>query len=58
MTLLPPRITDALWRVVPGPLQKKLRSDLAKRFIRFAPAAVCAVAATQITYIICLGRPD
>jgi putative flippase GtrA len=26
-----------------------------KRFIRFAPAAFCAVAATQITYIICLG---
>ena len=26
-----------------------------KRFLRFAPAAVCAVAATQITYIICLG---
>ncbi|MGH3068860.1 MAG: hypothetical protein ACRDND_01315 [Streptosporangiaceae bacterium] len=26
-----------------------------KRFIRFAPAALCAVAATQITYIICLG---
>jgi putative flippase GtrA len=26
-----------------------------KRFVRFAPAAFCAVAATQITYIICLG---
>jgi putative flippase GtrA len=26
-----------------------------KRFVRFAPAALCAVAATQITYIICLG---
>jgi putative flippase GtrA len=26
-----------------------------KRVIRFAPAAFCAVAATQITYIICLG---
>jgi putative flippase GtrA len=32
-----------------------LRSTVAKRFIRFAPAAFCAVAATQITYIICLG---
>ncbi len=55
MTLLPPRITDALWRVVPGPLQTRLRSTVAKRFVRFAPAALCAVAATQITYIICLG---
>lgn len=55
MTFLPPRITDALWRVVPAPLQDKLRSTVVKRFIRFAPAALCAVAATQITYIICLG---
>ncbi|MDX6338108.1 MAG: hypothetical protein QOG05_5448 [Streptosporangiaceae bacterium] len=55
MTLLPPRISDALWRVVPAPLQTKLRSTVVKRFIRFAPAAFCAVAATQITYIICLG---
>lgn len=55
MTLIPPRISDALWRVVPAPLQNKLRSTVVKRFIRFAPAAFCAVAATQITYIICLG---
>jgi putative flippase GtrA len=55
MTSLPPRITDALWRVVPAPLRTKLRSMVVKRFLRFAPAAVCAVAATQITYIICLG---
>ena len=55
MTLLPPRISDALWRIVPAPLQRRLRSTVVKRFIRFAPAAFCAVAATQITYIICLG---
>ena len=55
MTLIPPRISDALWRVVPAPLANKLRSTVVKRFIRFAPAAFCAVAATQITYIICLG---
>ena len=55
MTLLPPRITDALWRVVPAPLQTRLRRTVVKRFVRFAPAALCAVAATQITYIICLG---
>jgi len=55
MTLISPRITDALWRIVPGPLREKLRSTVVKRFLRFAPAAVCAVAATQITYIICIG---
>jgi putative flippase GtrA len=55
MTLLTPRISDALWRIVPAPLERRLRSTVVKRFIRFAPAAFCAVAATQITYIICLG---
>jgi len=55
MTLIPPRISDALWRIVPASLESKLRSTVVKRFVRFAPAAVCAVAATQITYIICLG---
>lgn len=55
MTLLSPRIADALWRIVPGPLRDRLRSNVVKRFVRFAPAAVCAVAATQITYIICIG---
>ena len=55
MTLITPRISDALWRIVPGPLREKIRSNVVKRFVRFAPAAVCAVAATQITYIICIG---
>ncbi len=55
MTLITPRISDALWRIVPGPLREKVRSNVVKRFVRFAPAAVCAVAATQITYIICIG---
>ena len=55
MTLITPRISDALWRIVPGPLRERLRSNVVKRFVRFAPAAVCAVAATQITYIICIG---
>lgn len=58
MTFIPPGLSEALWRVVPAPLRNKLRSNLVKRFVRFAPAAVCAVAATQITYIICLGVLD
>ncbi len=55
MTFFPPGLSAALWRIVPAPLRSKLRSDLVKRFVRFAPAAACAVAATQLTYIICLG---
>jgi putative flippase GtrA len=58
MTFIPPGLSAALWRIVPAPLRSKLRSDLVKRFVRFAPAAVCAVAATQVTYIVCLGVLD
>jgi len=55
MTFTPHGLSDALWRIVPAPLRSKLRTTLVKRFVRFAPAAACAVAATQITYLICLG---
>jgi putative flippase GtrA len=55
MTFTPHGLSGALWRIVPAPLRSKLRTTLVKRFVRFAPAAVCAVAATQITYLICLG---
>ncbi len=55
MTFIPHGLSDALWRIVPAPLRSRLRSTVVKRFVRFAPAAVCAVAATQITYIVCLG---
>ena len=58
MTFIPPGLSDALWRIVPAPLRSKLRSTVVKRFVRFAPAAVCAVAATQIVYIICLGPAE
>ena len=58
MTFIPHGLSDALWRIVPAPLRSRLRSTVVKRFVRFAPAAVCAVAATQIVYIICLGPAE
>jgi putative flippase GtrA len=53
MTLDSPKIAEAIWRVVPGPLRRKLRTQGGRRLIRFAPAAVLALAATQVTYLIC-----
>lgn len=45
-------IAGSMWRMVPGPLRKLLRSQGGRRLIRFAPAAVLALGATQLTYFI------
>jgi putative flippase GtrA len=52
MSLISPKIIDAAWRVMPGPLRRRLRSQGGRRLIRFAPAAVLALCATQLTYFI------
>jgi putative flippase GtrA len=52
MSLISPKIIDAAWRVIPGPLRRRLRTQGGRRLIRFAPAAVLALCATQLTYFI------
>ena len=52
MSPVSPKITNAAWRMVPGPLRRKLRSQGGRRLVRFAPAAVLALLATQLTYFI------
>src|SRR5215472_19111603 len=47
-----PKIIDAVWRMIPGLLRRRLRSHGGRRLIRFAPAAVLALCATQLTYFI------
>ena len=59
MTFIPPGLSDALWRIVPAPLRSKLRSTVVKRFVRFAPAAVCrGWPRPRSSYIICLGPAE
>src|ERR1700740_2398402 len=52
MSLISPNIIDAAWRMIPGPRRRRLRSQGGRRLIRFAPAAVLALCATQLTYFI------
>jgi putative flippase GtrA len=52
MTPVPSKTTDAIWRLVPGPLRRRLRTQGGRRLIRFAPAAVLALCATQLTYLV------
>jgi putative flippase GtrA len=55
MTLARPRIVDAAWHVLPGSLRRRLRSKTGKRFVRFVPVSVAAVAASQITLAVLVG---
>ena len=53
MTLVSPKSAEAMWRMVPGPVRRRLRTHGGRRLVRFAPAAVLALCATQLTYFIC-----
>ena len=52
MTVVSPKMTEAAWGILPGPLRRRLRTGGGRRLVRFAPAAVLALCATQLTYLI------
>lgn len=47
MTSVPDKIGQAAWRLVPAPIERKLRTDAGKRFSRFLPVAIVAVLTSQ-----------
>ncbi|MGI9004974.1 MAG: hypothetical protein ACR2FU_02040 [Streptosporangiaceae bacterium] len=53
MPIAPPAIARAAYGRLPEPLRRMLGSPAGRRLVRFAPAALIALAATQITYFIC-----
>ena len=56
MPLAPPAFARAGFARLPAPLRSKLGSPAGRRLARFAPAALLALAATQITYFICFSE--
>jgi putative flippase GtrA len=52
MTQVSPKLTEAAWGLLPGPLRRRLRTGGGRRLVRFAPAALLALLATQLTYFI------
>jgi putative flippase GtrA len=52
MTQVLPKLTEAAWGLLPGPLRRRLRTGGGRRLVRFAPAALLALLATQLTYLI------
>ena len=53
MPLAPSKFAHAAWGKLPEGLRRRFRSEGGKRLLRFAPAAVLALAATQITFFVC-----
>jgi hypothetical protein len=46
---------QALLRILPGPIRRKLQTEAGARFSRFVPVAIAAVLASQITLAILTG---
>jgi putative flippase GtrA len=55
MTSVPDKIAHAAWRVVPAPIERKLRTEAGKRFTRFVPVAVAAVITSQVVLGVLTG---
>ncbi len=55
MAIASNRLVSAVWRILPAPARRRLRGNTGRRLVRFAPSAVLAFAATQITYDILMG---
>jgi putative flippase GtrA len=48
MTSAPEKIVQAALRIVPGPIERRLRTEAGTRFTRFVPVAVVAVITSQV----------
>jgi len=48
MTSVPDKIVHAAWRVVPAPIERKLRAEAGQRFSRFLLVAIVGVITSQL----------
>ncbi len=48
MTSIPDKLSRAAWRLVPAPIERKLRAEAGKRFSRFLLVAIVAVITSQV----------
>ena len=55
MTVARPKIVNAAWHMLPEPLRGRLRGNTGRRFVRFVPVSMAAVAASQITLAVLVG---
>jgi putative flippase GtrA len=58
MTSVPDKIVEAAWRLVPAPIERKLRNETGKRFSRFVLVAVVGVVTSQVVLGLLTGPID
>jgi putative flippase GtrA len=49
------RLAQSAWRLVPAPMERKLRTEAGKRFLRFVPVSLAAVITSQLVLAILTG---
>jgi putative flippase GtrA len=49
------RLAQSAWRLVPAPIERKLRTEAGKRFLRFVPVSLAAVITSQLVLAILTG---
>ncbi len=58
MTAAKEKISQVAWRLVPAPIERRLRTEAGNRFLRFLPAAIAAVITSQVLLAILTGPVD
>jgi putative flippase GtrA len=49
------RLAQSAWRLVPAPIERKLRTEAGYRFLRFVPVSLAAVITSQLVLAILTG---
>jgi putative flippase GtrA len=55
MTAATEKVSQVAWRLVPAPIERRLRTEAGNRFLRFLPAAIAAVITSQVVLAILTG---
>jgi putative flippase GtrA len=55
MAAISTKLSSLGWRVLPGPVRRKLQSDAGRQFLRFLPVSLAALASSQLALLVFLG---
>jgi putative flippase GtrA len=55
MAAISTKLNSLGWRVLPGPVRRKLQSDAGRQFLRFLPVSLAALASSQLALLVFLG---
>lgn len=55
MAAISTKLSSLGWRMLPGPLRRKLQTTAGRQFLRFLPVSLAALAASQFALLLFLG---